>query len=163
MLVWTSSKSAFLAPIVLCTTPTLLNSCSVVKVTAGIINALLCFPNYTLLDKTVYPATRCSAVLLCPWHTRHLPSSISSWAAFQYLVSTICSKIDKCFPWVKILNQPEVTFLLFFSKEFILLLFRLIRFDSHPFCTLLKRCFHSSVSTPVQSCHHLVVSRYPRI
>ena len=129
--------------IVLCTTPTLLNSCSVVKVTAGIINALLCFPNYTLLDKTVYPATRCSAVLLCPWHTRHLPSSISSWAAFQYLVSTICSKIDKCFPWVKILNQPEVTFLLFFSKEFILLLFRLIRFDSHPFCTLLKRCFHS--------------------
>ena len=65
--------------------------------TAGIINGLLCIANYTLLDKTIHPATRCSRASLCPWHTRHLPSSISSRAAFQYLVSTKIDMINDVF------------------------------------------------------------------
>ena len=71
-----------------------INLCSFAQVTASIISALLCLVKYSLLGKTMHPATRCSTVSLCPWHTRHWPSSISPRVAFQDLVSTICSSID---------------------------------------------------------------------
>ena len=71
-----------------------INLCFFAQVTASIISALLSFVKYSLLDKTMHPATRCSTVSLCPWHTRHWPSSISPRVAFQDLVSTICSSID---------------------------------------------------------------------
>ena len=70
-----------------------INLRSFAKVTASIINALLCLAKYSLLDKTVHPATSCSTVSSCPRHTRHLPSSISPRPAFQDLVSTIYSII----------------------------------------------------------------------
>ena len=70
------------------------NLCSFSEVTAIIISALLCLAKYSLLNKTVHPATTCSNVSLCRWHTRHLPCSISLWAAFQDFVPTIGSSID---------------------------------------------------------------------
>ena len=72
--------------------PTNLHSFS--QVTASVINALLCLAKYLLLNKAVHPVTRCSTVSYYPWHARHLSSSISLWASFQDLVSTICSRID---------------------------------------------------------------------
>ena len=71
-----------------------MNLCSLAQVTASIISALLCLVRYSLLHKTINPATRCSTVWTCPWHTQHRPSSISPRPAFQDLVSTICSSID---------------------------------------------------------------------
>ena len=43
---------------------------------------------------------------------------------------------------MKILSQPKATFLLLLSKESTLLLFRLMRFDSHLLSTFLKHRFH---------------------
>ena len=54
-----------------------INLCSFVQVTASIISALLRLAKYLLLDKTVQAASRCFTVSSCPWHTWHLPSSIS--------------------------------------------------------------------------------------
>ena len=70
------------------------NLYSFAQVTVSIINALLCLAKYSLLDKTEHPAIRCSIISPCPWHLRHLPFSISPRAAFQDLVSTICSNFD---------------------------------------------------------------------
>lgn len=43
-----------------------INSCSLAQVTASIISALLCLAKYSLLDKTVQRANRCSTVSFCP-------------------------------------------------------------------------------------------------
>ena len=123
-----------------------INLCSFTQVTGSIVSTLLSLVKYSLLNKAMHSASRCFTVSSCTWDTRHLPSSTSPWAAFQDLVSTICSSIDmidNAFWWVKILSQLEMAFLLLFSKESTLLIFRLVHFDSDLFSTHLKCCFHS--------------------
>ena len=84
------------------TVSTSIDSFLFAQVTANIIKALLCLAKYSLLDKMVHPAAKCFIVSSCLWHTRHLPSSIIAWTAFQDQVSTICSNndmIDNIFRW----------------------------------------------------------------
>ena len=120
---------------------TQINLCFFAQVIASIISALLFLAKYSLLDKTVHPATTYSTVSSSTWQTWHLPSlGHLTGSCFHHLFQHWHDRW--CSARGKILNQSEVKLLLLFSKESTLLLLRLVRFDFHLFSTFLKSCFH---------------------